>query len=87
MGNNGVGGVTAEGDISGLKITKNPKSLSYFLRFTIVSQIGTYDVEMTVYSDKHAHATISGLQPGKLNYDGKLRNLYESRAYKGMNSI
>lgn len=86
-GSNGVGGATAEGEISGLKVTKNNKNLSFFLRFTISSQIGIYDVSMTIYSDKNARAEISGLGAGKLIYDGHITNLWESRAYKGQNSI
>src|SRR5664280_1362420 len=86
-GSNGVGGATAEGSISGLKITKNTKNLTFFLRFTIVSNIGIYDVAMTIYSNKNARAEISGLGPGKLIYDGRITNLWESGTYKGQNSI
>ena len=86
-GSNGVGGATAEGTISGLKITKNTKNLTFFLRFTIVSNIGIYDVAMTIYSNKNARAEISGLGPGKLIYDGRITNLWESGTYKGRNSI
>jgi hypothetical protein len=87
MGTNGVGGATAEGSISSLKITKNEKNLSFFLRFTVVTNIGIYDVSMTVYSNRHARATISGLTPGKLVYTGRIETLYESRVYKGRNRI
>ncbi|HZY25577.1 MAG TPA: hypothetical protein VFE71_07105, partial [Bacteroidales bacterium] len=73
--------------ISGLKITKNTKNLTFFLRFTIVSNIGIYDVAMTIYSNKNARAEISGLGPGKLIYDGRITNLWESGTYKGRNSI
>jgi hypothetical protein len=86
-GSNGVGGATAEGSISGLKVTKNAKNLTFFLRFTIVSNIGIYDVAMTIYSNKNARAEISGLSRGRLIYDGHITNLWESRAYKGHNSI
>ena len=87
QGSNGVGGATAEGTVSGFKIMKNKKNLSFYLRFTILSQIGIYDVSMTIYSDKDATAEISGLGPGKLTYDGHITNLWDSRAYKGQNSI
>jgi hypothetical protein len=42
---------------------------------------------MTIYSNKHARAEISGLSRGKLIYDGRIQNLWESRAYKGRNTI
>ena len=87
MGWNGVGGATAEGNISGLKIERNEKKLTFFLRFTVVSNIGFYDVAMTIYSNNNARATISGLTPGKLVYDGKIEALYNSRVYKGHNPI
>ena len=87
VGWNGVGGATAEGNISGLKIEKNEKKLTFFLRFTVVSNIGFYDVAMTIYSNNNARATISGLTPGKLVYDGKIEALYNSRVYKGHNPI
>lgn len=87
MGWNGVGGATAEGNISGLKIERNEKKLTFFLRFTVVSNIGFYDVAMTIYSNNNARATISGLTPGKLVYDGKIEALYNSRVYKGHNRI
>jgi hypothetical protein len=84
---NGVGGVTAEGKLSGLKIVKNEKNLSFFLRFTVVTDIGIYDVVMTIYSNNSARASISGLTPGKLVYDGRIKSLWESRVYKGRNTI
>jgi hypothetical protein len=87
MGINGVGGATAEGSISGLKIVKNVKNLSFYIRFTVVTDIGIYDVEMTIYSAQNARATITGLTPGKIVYDGRIKTIYNSGIYKGHNSI
>jgi hypothetical protein len=87
MGTNGVGGTTAEGSIKGLKITKNLKNLSFDLRFTVVTDIGIYDVNMTINSNRSARATISGLTRGKLIYDGRIENIYNRGFYKGHNSI
>jgi hypothetical protein len=87
FGYNGVGGVTAEGKLSGMKVVKNEKSLSYYVRFTVVTDIGIYDVAMTIYSNNSARASISGLTPGKLVYDGRIKSLYESNVYKGRNTI
>jgi hypothetical protein len=86
-GYNGVGGVTAEGNISGLKIVRNEKNLTFFLRFSVVTEIGIYDISMTISSDRFARATISGLTRGKLVYDGRIQTLYNSGVYKGRNSI
>ena len=87
MGFNGVGGATAQGTIQGLKIDKNLKNLSFYLRFTVVTDIGIYDVAMTVNSDRYARATITGLTPGKLVYVGRIENSDNSGYYKGHNSI
>lgn len=86
-GYNGVGGTTAEGNISGLKIVKNEKNLSFSVRFTVNSNIGIYDVSMNVSSDNTAQATISGLSRGKLVYDGRIQTIYNSGVYKGHNRI
>ena len=87
MGYNGVGGITAEGKISNMKITKNQKSLSFFLRFTVTTQIGFYDVAMNIYSTNSARAEITGLTAGKLIYDGWIQTLYNSRVYKGRSIV
>jgi len=86
-GSNGLGGATAEGTVSGLKITKNLKNLSFSLWFTITSQIGIYDVSMTINADTHARATISGLTAGKLIYVGRVVEINNSGIFKGTNSI
>ncbi len=86
-GTNGVGGATAEGKLKDLNIMKNLKNHSFWLRFTVVTNIGVYDVDMTIYSDRNAKATITGLTRGRLVYDGRIQNLYDSRVYKGRNSI
>lgn len=87
FGYNGVGGVTAEGSIGGWKLDKDFKNLSYTLHFNVVTQIGTYDILMTVTADNHAMATITGLTPGRLTYDGHLVAPYNSRVFKGQISI
>ena len=87
MGSNGVGGATAEGSMQALKITKNLKNLSFNLRFTITSNIGIYDVFMTIYSNKSAQATITGLTRGKLIYDGHIQPIENSGAYKSRSFI
>jgi hypothetical protein len=87
FGFNGVGGTTAEGTISDLKIVKNEKNLTFFLRFTVNSNIGIYDVAMNISSNNIARATISGLTRGKLIYDGRIQTIYDSGVYKGNNRI
>ncbi len=87
IGYNDVGGVTAEGSIGTWKIYKDPKNLSYRLQFSLLTNIGHYDVSMTVNADNHATATITGLGPGELTWEGHLETIYNSRIFKGQNTI
>ncbi len=87
LGYNGVGGVTAEGTIREMHITKNFKKLSYTLRFSLTTQIGHYDVIMSVSAGNYATATISGTTSDKLTWIGHIEDLDFSRVYKGRNSI
>ena len=87
MGFNGVGGVTAEGSIGGWKVYKNPKKLIYNVEFSLMTQLGSYDVSMMVTADNIATATITGLGPGMLTWDGHLATLDNSRIFKGQNTI
>lgn len=87
FGTNGVGGVTAEGEIGQWIINKNPKNLSYTVRFSLMTNIGHYDVVMNVSANTRATATITGLGPGNLIWDGHLVPLGTSRVFKGMNTI
>lgn len=87
IGYNGVGGVTAEGLIGTWQINKDVKRLSHTLHFSLLTNIGHYDVFMVISADNHATATISGLGPGKLTWEGELRTIYNSRVFKGQNTI
>jgi hypothetical protein len=82
-GYNGVGGVTAEGNIQNFKVQKNFKNLSYTISFSVMTNVGIYDVFMNIFSDGRAKATISGSYGGRLSWSGDFKNLYDTRAYKG----
>ncbi len=83
MGYNGVGGVTAEGTVKGWKLLKDPKKMVYRLHFNLMTNIGTYDIFMTITADYRATATISGQRHGKLTWEGHLVPISDSRVYKG----
>jgi Domain of unknown function (DUF4251) len=87
VGYNGVGGVTAQGTVGGWKLSKNLKSLSYSLRFNLLTNIGDYDIFMTVTSDNHATATITGSGPGRLTWEGHLKTVNNSGVFKGLETI
>jgi len=83
VGMNGVGGITAEGAISNYKFTYIEKSKSYNVTYNLRSTIGNYDIQMTVFSDGRADATVSSTWPGRLNYSGYVVPPSQSRVYKG----
>ena len=83
IGYNGVGGITTEGQISNWKVYKNDKRKNFTVSMTVMTPIGIYDVVMFVGADGNSTATISGLQPGKLIYDGQLVTPQETRVFKG----
>jgi hypothetical protein len=82
-GYNGVGGVTAEGTVGIWDLSKDADKLYFTLHFSLLTNLGNYDIWMTVSSDAHASATITGLEPGKLTWDGQLNTIYNSRVFKG----
>lgn len=83
IGYNGVGGVTAEGNISRWKLSSDEKKKSFYLEMSVVTNIGIYDVFMDIFVDGEASAVISGLRPGRLQYDGRIVPLDESAVYQG----
>jgi hypothetical protein len=87
QGYNGVGGVTAEGAIGSWKVYKNEKKLSYTVHFSLLTNIGHYDILLNVSANTRASATITGLTPGSLTWDGHLVTIDNSRVFKGQNTI
>ena len=82
-GYNGVGGVTAEGNIQNYKVVKDSRNLSFTVSFSVMTNVGIFDIFMTISADTNASATITGLSRGKLTWDGYFKNLYNSDIYKG----
>lgn len=87
LGYNGVGGITAEGNLKSWRLVKKPKERSYFLQFSTLTNIGVYDISMTINADNFARATINGLRGGTLVYEGHLETLYNSSTFKGQNTF
>lgn len=87
MGYNGVGGVTAEGDLNNWKISKDLKHMSYTITFGVTTDIGQYDVLLMISADNTARATITGLTNGRLTYQGNIVALYNSRVFKGQRTL
>ena len=72
MGYNGLGGVTAEGEISSWKLEKTEKNHSFTLRFSISSIVGHYDILIVIPAQNYASATVTGLGPGTMTCVGHL---------------
>ena len=83
IGGNGVGGVTVEGPVTSYKYTFNEKKGSYAVSFSVRSNIGSYDVRMSVYGEGRAEATVTSNWPGRLSYSGYLVQPSSSKVYKG----
>ncbi len=86
-GYNGVGGVTAEGTLNNYKVNSDEKKLTHTVYFSTTTQIGTYDIILRIGADARATATITGFTRGSLTYRGNLVALYNSRVFKGRNSL
>jgi hypothetical protein len=87
LGYNGVGGATASGSIGSWELSKDSKKLTYTLRFSLLTNMGSYDVLMYISADNHASATIRGLSPGWLTWQGALYTIENSRVFKGQETI
>lgn len=83
IGFNGVGGVTAEGNITRWKLITNEKNKTFYLSISVMTSIGIYDIDMNINADGSAVANLTGLQHGRLTYEGELVPGQESRVYKG----
>lgn len=87
VGYNGVGGVTAEGSIGSWKINKDYKRFNFSLQFNLSTNLGNFDIFLIVTSDNYATATITGLGPGKLTWEGHLETINNSGVFKGQNTF
>ena len=83
LGYNGVGGVTVKGHITTYKLEINEKRKTFYLRLNLTCNSGAYDVFMDGNASGHTIATVTGIYPGSVTYDGQLVPLQESRVYEG----
>ena len=83
VGYNGVGGVTAAGNIAKWKVMKDDKRKCFVISMSVSTTLGFYDIFINVSASGYASATISGLTAGKLIYQGRLFSFDEARTYQG----
>lgn len=85
FGPNGVGGITAQGQVVDYKASQHEKSGNYNISYYLQSPIGTFDVRLTAFPNGRAEATISNAtMGGRLTYSGNLVPPGMSTVYKGM---
>jgi hypothetical protein len=53
----------------------------------MITNIGNYDIFMTVNAANQAQATITGLGPGRLTWEGHLEMNYNSGVFKGQETM
>lgn len=83
IGYNGVGGITAKGRITNWELKENDKNKSFVLKMDVMSSIGIYTLFFNVSAHGNASASLTGLRPGRLTFDGDVVALNESLVYEG----
>lgn len=83
LGANGVGGVTARGQITNWELRENKKNKTFDLRLNVMTTIGIYDVYLSVSSSGKATAHLTGLSAGRLTFEGDMVPWSESTVYVG----
>lgn len=84
IGYNGVGGITADGEIRKYDLQPLRNNSGFNLTLLVSTNIGAYDIFLSITPDGFASATLSGNWGGRLTWDGVLVPLAQSRVYKGM---
>ncbi|MFA5326162.1 MAG: DUF4251 domain-containing protein [Prolixibacteraceae bacterium] len=83
LGPNGVGGVTAKGQITKWKLTSNNKNKTFGLSINVMTPIGIYDLYFSIGASGGGTATLTGLSSGRLTFDGNLVPWEDSSVYVG----
>ncbi len=83
LGANGVGGVTAKGQINRWKVRENPKSESFTIDMSVMTPIGIYFLMFNIYSTGYSTALLTGLSAGQLTFEGDIVPISVSRIYEG----
>jgi len=86
LNDNGVGGVTIEGNISNYKVKRNTKSLSHNVTFELTSSLGTFNINMNIMADNTASATITSARSTHLTWKGTLVALFNTNVFRGQDT-
>ncbi|MFC0875336.1 DUF4251 domain-containing protein [Saccharicrinis sp. FJH2] len=83
IGPNGVGGITAKGKITKWTVKENPKNDSFYVQMNVMTSIGIYDVSFNVNAGNISSASVTGLRPGRLTFEGDVVPLEHSGVFEG----
>jgi hypothetical protein len=83
IGPNGVGGVTAKGQITKWELSENEKNQTFTLRMNVMTPIGFYDLMFSILGSGKGTALLTGLRSGRLTFDGDLVPWSDSSIYVG----
>lgn len=83
IGPNGVGGVTAKGNISKWELTEDQKHKAFTLSMNVMTSTGIYDLFLNISASGRGTATLTGMTSGRLTFDGDLVPWEKSSVYIG----
>jgi hypothetical protein len=83
IGPNGVGGVTAKGNINKWELTEDQKHKAFTLRMNVMTTIGIYDLFINITASGRGTATLTGMSSGRLTFDGDLVPWEKSSVFIG----
>ena len=83
LGANGVGGITAKGKIIHWKVIPNEKNKSFFVRMTVSTPIGLYDVNFSISPAGSTTAQLTTAYGGRITFEGDVVPNDQSMVYEG----
>ncbi len=84
-GQNGMGGVTADGTVSKYTVTPfGKKKDGYNVDLIASTLLGTIEVFMSIYPNGNADASVGGNKVGKINFQGFMVPYDKAKTFKGM---
>ena len=84
LGPNGVGGISVRANITKYEVKRNEKKGNYYVHIYTSSALGSWDIRIDCNKDGSiASATVQGNTSKRVNYQGEIVPLGQSRVYKG----
>lgn len=83
-GYNGLGGITADGRVTNVNLTKNDNRRTIYLTLDVASVNSRFRIFFQINADGSARANITTLtSSGSLTFEGKVKALYQAGVFKG----